>query len=689
MGASRTVQRLRRYDPVEVRAVFEPWHKGEETEDGEQRMFCPVCEDPATSNSPSASMNAEKGVWNCLTGDHEGSIYSLVQALGLRDRFDRPPAVETSKPEAVSQRPLPDQEAPHKYARALQSNKARLAWVSRERGITADSLARAEVGLRANDFVFPVQAAGQYVQTKSIRYRDGKKERPYQTNGAKTRLWPEQWLAERPDVPVLLCEGEWDAVLADQHSNSLYVAVTGTSGAKSAPRDLSLLRGREVFVAYDLDDAGRAGAKKIQAALEKAGARAYVLDLSQVGVPASQDKADVSDYFHKYNGSAAALLVEFDRLRREQPDGDRGERVQDAYENMSVQREARSLLNAEGWEPPSLGGSLADQLAEEPIPVEWHIPQLAFVGGNVVVVAAAKSGKTVLMLNVLHSLVSGDPLFGHFEARPVPAGRSVAWWNAELTQPQAVDWLRAMDFPRAADFHPLHLRGYAMPFDVPQVEDWAVEWLRERKVMVWAIDPKSALFSGEENSNTENGEWLKAIDRIKRRAGVETVFLVHHASDSPDTDDADEEAPRLLRGRGATRLEGWADVLWSYQGRFDSPRYLSALGRDVDLEPFGGLQMNPSTRMLRWNGSRATPSQDRRHKLMLAALDALRKADGPLKANEVQSRLIGKIAAKRAALEYGVERGYILKAPGPGNSTLYEVGDPLPTKHKLTEPTSE
>jgi hypothetical protein len=653
-------------------------------------MFCPLCEDPATSISPSASLNADRGEWNCLTGEHGGSVYNLVRTLGLQKQFSRAAPPKVSEPKTASQPPLSDQNAPRRHARALQDSQEGLAWVLKHRGITAASLARAEIGTKAGAYVFPVQVRGEYVQIKTIQYRDGKKDRPFQTKGAKATLWPEQWLAERPEAPVLLCEGEWDAVLADQHSNGQYVAVTGTSGATTVPRDLSVLHGREVFVAYDLDDAGRIGAKKVQAALEKAGVRAYILDLSRVGVPTTHDKADISDYFHEYNGSAASLLGEFDRLRREQPgDDDRDERVQDAYESMSVQREARSLLNAEGWEPPPVGGSLADQLAEEPVPVEWHIPQLAFVGGNVVVVAAAKSGKTVLMLNVLHSLVSGDPLFGHFDTQPVPPGRSVAWWNAELTQPQALDWLRTMEFPRTSDVHVAHLRGYAMPFDVQQVEDWAVEWLRERRVMVWAIDPKSALFSGEENSNTETGEWLKAIDRIKRRAGVETVFLVHHASDSPDADDSDEVAPRLLRGRGATRLEGWADVLWSYQGRFDSPRYLSAVGRDVDMEPFGGLQMNPSTRMLTWNGSRATPAQDRRHKLTLAALDALHKADGPLKAGELQSRLTGKIAVKRAAIEYGVERGYILKTPGPSNSTLYEVGEPLPTTYKLSEVASK
>jgi DNA primase len=45
---------------------------------------------------------------------------------------------------------------------------------------------------------------------------------------------------------------------------------------------MSLLKNREVFVAYDLDDAGRAGAAKFADAARAADATVYVLDLERV-----------------------------------------------------------------------------------------------------------------------------------------------------------------------------------------------------------------------------------------------------------------------------------------------------------------------------------------------------------------------------------------------------------------------
>ena len=80
-------RKQRKYQADTVRAAFSEYAVGPES-DGEQRMFCPVCEDPTSSKSPSASMNADTGVWNCLKGSHGGSIWDLVQDLKRETGFD-------------------------------------------------------------------------------------------------------------------------------------------------------------------------------------------------------------------------------------------------------------------------------------------------------------------------------------------------------------------------------------------------------------------------------------------------------------------------------------------------------------------------------------------------------------------------------------------------------------------------
>src|SRR5690606_12282105 len=87
-------------------------------------------------------------------------------------------------------------------------------------------------------------------------------------------------------------------------------------GAGNLPRDLHRLADREVFVAYDCDEAGQAGARKIAEALVDVAGSVHILDLTDLGLPADS-KEDISDYFLRRDGSAEALVAEMERLREE------------------------------------------------------------------------------------------------------------------------------------------------------------------------------------------------------------------------------------------------------------------------------------------------------------------------------------------------------------------------------------
>ncbi|PWC03070.1 hypothetical protein DCE94_12400 [Agromyces badenianii] len=665
-------------------------------------MFCPLCEDPAESVSPSASLNADRGEWNCLkTDDHGGSVYDLVQTLKARpEGFAMRATATVVTPTATSKvklkvpPPLDDQDKVYDWHEQMVARfPERVEYLTTQRGLSRETIGRFKLGHDGQRFTIPIRYRGKWVAVKRYLPNAGKAEKMLNLPGHGTGVLAfTEVLAQT--LPVLLVEGEFDALLANQIGEGQFVAVTATGGAGTVPGDLSMLAGREVFVLYDNDDAGQKGAEKIAGALRKTGASVHVLDWTPLGLPAG-DKArkDLTDWVMKARGTAEQIVAEMNRARSDDdfdPEAEREAKIEEQAEWLRVQRDARARLAAEGWEPPPAQGSWADQMDEPDDPINWLIPELVFEGANVVVNAQAKSGKTSLILNVAHALLSGDPLFGHFDVRALPADRSIAWWNAELFERQAKAWLRDFEVPRPQDFYPLHLRGYAMPFDVEQVESWAVEWLRERRVSVWLIDPQSALFTGEENSNTELGAWLSAIDRIKRRAGVETAFLVHHVSETTGEEGDDPNSGRLLKGRGASRLSGWADVLWSYSGRFDEPRYLAALGRDVDLPPFGGLHMAPGSRLLRWNGTRSTPTEDRRNSLALAAFDQVKAHGEPMKAGELQSALPGKKPdTKRRAIQHAVAQRWIKAEPGRQNSTLYSPGEVDPQHVRLRDVRSE
>lgn len=111
-----------------------------------------------------------------------------------------------------------------------------------------------------------------------------------------------------------------------------------------------------------------------------------------------------------------------------------------------------------------------------------------------------------------------------------------------------------------------------------------MNWLRQRNIKVWIIDPQSKLYRGEENANTEFNHWWQIVEDITKRAGVRVTVIVHHTGHSNGAS---------ARARGASAMGGNPDVLISYWHNVDSmlirppdnKRYLEAFGRNVEVHP--------------------------------------------------------------------------------------------------------
>src|SRR4051794_22636963 len=73
-----------RYKPDDARDFLEHWLVRDEGE--ETRGYCPLCEEPGASNSPSASFNFGDNKWNCLKTETDGgSISRLLKTLRERE----------------------------------------------------------------------------------------------------------------------------------------------------------------------------------------------------------------------------------------------------------------------------------------------------------------------------------------------------------------------------------------------------------------------------------------------------------------------------------------------------------------------------------------------------------------------------------------------------------------------------
>jgi hypothetical protein len=181
-----------------------------------------------------------------------------------------------------------------------------------KRGLTEDSLTKYRVGwcLKRQRNAFPVfDETGALV---NIRFHNSKKD-PKTLNWSGyggARLWGLDRLAKAaPGITVLLTEGEFDAMLAEQETG--FLAVSGTNGAKSFQAGwVKHFHGFHVVLLYDSDQAGREAVQNLVLPVFKPAVLAGdVLSIKVVWLYDKPDKGhkDFTDYIIKDGGSGAKL----------------------------------------------------------------------------------------------------------------------------------------------------------------------------------------------------------------------------------------------------------------------------------------------------------------------------------------------------------------------------------------------
>lgn len=257
---------------------------------------------------------------------------------------------------------------------------------------------------------------------------------------------------------------------------------------------------------------------------------------------------------------------------------------------------AMRILAGQGVEMPTAAADGAAYLALPDEETDWALPGLLPAFGNATLTASFKSGKTTVMGDLVRAVCDGQPFLGRFN--PAPLTGTIALWNYELSSANQRRWLRDLRIENPNKMHVLDLRGHRWPFVNERVEDLTVEWLAERQVEWWIIDPFARAFvgCGDENSNVDVSTWTDTLDVIKRKSGVKQVVMPVHTGRPSLGGNAD------VRARGATRLDDWADVRWLLvRDEQTGARFFRAHGRDVDLDE-EELQMDPATRRLKMAG---------------------------------------------------------------------------------------
>jgi len=282
-------------------------------------LLCPFHED----HEPSFSLNVKTGLWNCFGCGEKGDVFDFVAKREGLDGFSEalrflaaklglevPREGDSTRPKRASKSGSKassrENEAEASEGRknfsellsaceeALFEDKKRLNFLLRQRGLSREVIERFRLGWceEKEAYVIPYLKDGQPVGLKF--YRPGSK-------GAKSLFW---WAKGsrpgglfpgdfklKPKEPVILCEGEMDALCAISRDIQ---AVSGTAGAGTfKPEWGKFFRGLDVVIAYDRDEAGRDGALKAARILFNYAARVRLLEWpEELG-----QKGDLTDFF--------------------------------------------------------------------------------------------------------------------------------------------------------------------------------------------------------------------------------------------------------------------------------------------------------------------------------------------------------------------------------------------------------
>lgn len=287
---------------------FERFLTGEVNENGEQRGFCPVHEDPEHSKTPSASYNWNKSNFMCFGGCGGMGFTRLYQVA--REEFPEYFGEEKPDPErpsrssvrsiddAPSKRggsaPLPDDEEIRTWVEALMKSPTLLNILQTKRGLSEATIEKFEIGWHKDRFTIPVRDADGVLQNVR-RYKasiDGRavaaKDKMLNLAGhGEARLFL-PWMLAEPEI--IIVEGELDAIIGQEHDLPTMSHTAGASVWKSQWNPL--FQDKTVFICYDVDDAGVNGALKVAAGVSRYAKAVYIIRL-----PLPVKGSDVTNYF--------------------------------------------------------------------------------------------------------------------------------------------------------------------------------------------------------------------------------------------------------------------------------------------------------------------------------------------------------------------------------------------------------
>jgi len=197
-------------------------------------------------------------------------------------------------------------------------------------------------------------------------------------------------------------------------------------------------------------------------------------------------------------------------------------------------------------------------------------------------IGPARARKSIVVLNVIHALLTGGKLFGHFEVTSKP--ERVVYLCPESGMKSLGRRVRNMGLARY-----IGDSLFMTSMNTEKVDLLDLRLREAAKGSVLIIDTAIRFFEGDENSSQD----MKAFGdqcQLLVREGVRAVILLHHTSKSGDT-------LTLESGRGSGDFGGfltccWGTTLDDYEDAYNSHSLMTCV-KQRDFQA-GNFKVSPS-----------------------------------------------------------------------------------------------
>jgi hypothetical protein len=277
-----------------VLARLAPYLEGSgPNEDGEWALHCPFHED----HNRSASLNVFEGVWHCNGCGEGGTLDREFLKRVPPQPFYEINSYQYSSGSGSGARPDLSEGMVAGCHQALMDDEVKLNKLISRRGLTVETVQTFEIGWSKSSQAYTIPVRNAASDLINVRFyqldpKDGRRKIWGVAGHNEPALYPISVLNENPAM-VMICEGEWDALLSIQHG---VPAVTRTGTADRWNESWSpLFAKKAVVVCHDMDAKGQHANRKVAASVRRHARAVRVVELPYE-ITAKHGK-DLSDWW--------------------------------------------------------------------------------------------------------------------------------------------------------------------------------------------------------------------------------------------------------------------------------------------------------------------------------------------------------------------------------------------------------